>query len=255
MNKMSNASAKQSIRWNPDRTTLVAIGSYILVVAGLYTAFQVFTTNRVAANFITFGPIAMAGFGIALPVFYTVLAGKRSITDLGITTKEIVPSLMLGLLLGWDTYRHTLAPMDISWSKTHLPLILMVLAVGIFESIFFRGWLQLRFEKAFGMIPGLILAALLYSFYHIGYGMEPGEMFTLFGYGLVFGGLFRLTKNVFLLWPFYTPVGSLFTNLSDGRVLPFEASYGFLLTIGLMLAVITFGAAKGRNNNPVKQHE
>lgn len=43
-------------RWQPNRDTWVALGSYVAVVAGLALAFQVFTTERVAANFITFAP-------------------------------------------------------------------------------------------------------------------------------------------------------------------------------------------------------
>jgi hypothetical protein len=50
-----------------------------------------------------------------------------------------------------------------------------------------------------------------------------------------------LTKNVAVLWPFYTPIGGLYTNLTEGLTMPFEASYGFLLTLGLMLAFIVTG--------------
>ena len=228
------------IHWDPDRDTWVALVSYILVVFALYLAFQVFTTARVGANFITFGPLTLAGLGIALPVVYTVLVRHRSLSEIGLTGRQLLPSLVLGLLLGWDTYRNTLGPMGVAWTQSHVPLIVMALAVGLFEAVFFRGWLQLRFESAFGLVPGLILAALCYSLYHIGYGMTGEEMLFLFGLGMTFGAFFRLTKNVFLLWPFYTPVGSIYTNLTEGLSLPFEATYGFLLTIGLMAGIIAW---------------
>jgi hypothetical protein len=38
------------------------------------------------------------------------------------------------------------------------------------------------------------------------------------------------------------PVGGLYSNLSEGLTLPFEATYGFLLTLGLMVAVIALAA-------------
>lgn len=196
------------------------------------------TTERVAANFITFGPITLAAFGIAIPAFYTVAIRRRPLSDLGIGTHQLLPSLALGLLLGWDTYSNTLAPMEVAWGRSHVPLIIMALAVGFFEAVFFRGWLQLRFEASFGLVPGLILSALLYSLYHVGYGMTGQEMLFLFGLGLTFGAFFRLTQNVLVLWPLYTPVGSIFTNLSEGLSLPFEASFGFLITIGLMVGVL-----------------
>jgi hypothetical protein len=228
------------IRWKLDRSTLVALSSYILVVAALFVAFQVFTTEQVAANFLTFGPITLAGLGVAVPVLYTVLGRRLSLAYLGLTGSQLLPSLVLGLVLGWDTYRNTLAPLNVTWTRTEVPLIVMALAVGLFEAIFFRGWLQLQFEAAFGLVPGLIAAALCYSLYHIGYGMTGEEMLFLFGLGLTFGAFFRLTKNVFILWPFYTPVGSIFTNLNEDLTLPFEATYGFLLTIGSMVGVIVW---------------
>jgi membrane protease YdiL (CAAX protease family) len=232
---------EQRLVWRPNRDTLVALVSYGLVVAGLYTAFQVFTTERVAANFIAFGPITLAGLGVALPVLFTVLVRRRSLADVGLTTRHLLPSLILGLLLGWDTYRNTLATLDVVWSREVLPLVVMALAVGLFEAIFFRGWLQLRFEEAFGVVPAVVLGALCYSLYHVGYGMDWNEMLFLFGLGLVFAAVFRLTRNVAVLWPFYTPIGGLYTNLTDGLTMPFEATYGFLLTLGLMLAAIVTG--------------
>ena len=225
-------------RWQPKGDTLVAVLSYVLVVAGLYVAFQLFTTDRVAANFITFGPVTLAGFGVAVPVFYNVLVCNRSLADLGITTQNLIPSLILSLLLGWDTFRNTLGNLVVVWGIQVVPLVVMALTVGLFEAIFFRGWLQLRFENAFGLVPGLILGALFYSLYHIGYGMNFDELLFLFGLGLTFGAFFRLTKSIFVLWPFYTPVGGLYTNLSEGLTMPFEATYGFLLTLVIMVVVI-----------------
>ncbi|MGD2048923.1 MAG: CPBP family intramembrane metalloprotease [Chloroflexota bacterium] len=226
------------IRWRPNLDTIVAFVSYIFVVAAMFLAFQIFTTDRVAANFITFGPITLAGLGLAVPLFYTVLVRRRPLADVGLTTYQLLPSLALSLFLGWDTYRNTIATLDLTWTQSLVPLVTMVLAVGLFEAIFFRGWLQLRFEAAFGLVPGLLLSALCYSLYHIGYGMEAEEMLFLFGLGLTFGAFFRLTKSIFVLWPLYTPVGGLYTNLTEGLTLPFEATYGFLITIGLMVGII-----------------
>lgn len=226
------------LRWRPDMDVWVALGSFVMVVAGLYTAFQIFTTSRVAANFIAFGPVTLATFGVAVPALYTVFVRRRSLAELGITADRLVPSVALGLLLAWDTYRNTIATLDLPAGRSMVPMVAMALAVGLFEAIFFRGWLQLRFENAFGLVPGLVLAAACYSLYHIGYGMDTGEMLFLFGLGLTFGAFFRLTKSIFVLWPLYTPMGSIYTNLTEGLSLPFEATYGFLLTIAAMIAVI-----------------
>lgn len=226
----------------PSRDTAVATGSYLLVVAGLYLAFQVFTTAQVALNFITFGPVTLAALGIGIPVFYTVRVRRRPLADVGLSLQHLAPSLLLGLLLGWDTYRHTLGPLGVAWGAEHVSLITMSLAVGLFEAVFFRGWLQLRLEEAFGVVPGLILAAACYSLYHVGYGMTWAELGPLFFYGLTFGAMFRLTRNILVCWPFYTPVGGLFTTLTDGLAIPFEATYGFVLTLVMMAALVAVAA-------------
>ena len=244
--RSQRTTASRGFRWRPNRDTAVALASHILLVATLYVAFQVFTTARVAANFITYGVIGLAGLGVALPVLYTVLVRRKTVADLGLTTRFLMPSVLLGLVLGADTYRHTVASLDLSFSPEHLALLAMTLAVGLFEAVFFRGWLQLRFEAAFGVVPGLLAAALCYSLYHVGYGMDRAEMLFLFGYGLTFGAMFRLTRNVFVLWPFYTPVGSFYSNIRAGLELPFEATYGFVLVIGLMGAAIALGAVLQR---------
>ena len=236
------APAASGMRWAPARDTLIAALSYVAVVAALAVAFQVFTTARVAANFITYGVVALAGLGVAFPALYTVLVRQRPLSDLGLTSRLIVPSIVLGAILGLDTYRNTVATLEFTLASALVPLVAMTLAVGLFEAVFFRGWLQLRFEDAFGTVPGLILAALCYSLYHVGYGMGAGEMLFLFGYGLVFGAVFRLTKNVFVLWPFYTPIGSLYSNINGGLELPFEATYGFVLVLVLMVAGIMAAA-------------
>ena len=239
------AQALTGLRWMPSRDTLAALASYLLVVAGLYAAFQVFTTERVAANFLTFAPITLGLIGVAAPTLYTTLARRRPLEDLGITVRNLLPSLGLSLLLGWDTYRNTLATLEITSGRSLVPLIALALTVGLFEAIFFRGWLQLRFEDAFGVIPGLVLAALAYSLYHIGYGMEPDELVFLFFLGITFGAMFRLTKSILVLWPLYTPVGGLFTNLRDGLSMPFEATYGFVLTMALMVGALVLASRLG----------
>jgi membrane protease YdiL (CAAX protease family) len=236
-----------AIRWRPTIETALAFGSYILVVGGMVLAFRIFTVEQVALNFITFGLVTLVCLGVALPVLYTRFVRHLPLSELGITRHLLIPSLILGLLLGLDTFRATLATLNITWTADVVPVALMALSVGLFEAIFFRGWLQLRFESAFGLVPGLILGALAYSLYHIGYGMDLDEMAFLFGLGLIFSGMFRLTRNIAVLWPFYTPVGGLYENLRSGLTMPFEATYGFIIVLALMIGMILFAATWQRD--------
>ncbi len=238
-----------TVRFQPTEDTVVALISYFLVVGSLFTAFQVFTTQAVAANFITYGPITMVALGVGIPALYTTLVRRRPLSDVGITSKHLVPSLVLGILLGAQTYFATTATLNVAWTIDHLPLVTLGLAVGLYEAIFFRGWLQLRFEAAFGLLPGLFLGAICYSLYHVGYGMTPGEMMVLFVLGLVFGATFRLTRNILLLWPFYTPMGGMYTYINDGLTMPLPAALGFIITLALMAAVIVVASRLSRHSS------
>ena len=118
-----------------------------------------------------------------------------------------------------------------------IPLIALVLAIGFFEALFWRGWVQLRLEEAFGILPGIVLGAALYAVYHIGYGMPMSEIAFLFVIGLVFASV-RLTKNIFILWPLFQPIGQLITLINDGLSLPLLAAIGFLEVLVLMLGLV-----------------
>jgi uncharacterized protein len=152
--------------------------------------------------------------------------------------KRILPSLGIGLVLGYNTYVNTVAKIALPGINSLIPLVAMSMTVGFFEAVFFRGWMQLRFEEAFGAVPAILFASVFYSLYHIGYGMSISEMWFLFTLGLQFSLAFRLTKNILVLWPLYTWIGGLYTNLMEGLVLPFEATYGFVIVHVMMLVSI-----------------
>jgi membrane protease YdiL (CAAX protease family) len=117
----------------------------------------------------------------------------------------------------------------------------MALTVGLFEAVFFRGFIQNRLEAAFGLIPAVAIAATLYGLYHVGYGMGWQEIGFLAGLGVVYAVAFRLASSIFVLWPLLTPLGSLFSQVSSGDiVLPMEAILGFADVLGLMIATIWF---------------
>lgn len=207
------------------------------VIGGLWLAFRVFTTQKVALNFITFGPVTLLGIGIVLPVLWRVRR-DHSLDELGITKRRAAVSLILGLLLSGIQYTQTLANAKLSSIEKMIPLVTMAITVGLFEAAFFRGWVQLRIEKALGILLGILIGAGIYALYHIGYGMEPGEIVFLFLIGLIYAAVFRLTKNILIIWPFLTPMGGLFNNIKEGPTLPFEATYGFVLVLAAMILCV-----------------
>jgi len=77
---------------------------------------------------------------------------------------------------------------------------------SLWEVIFVFGWLQLRFEEAFGIIPAVVLAGISFCLYHAGYGwFARAHLMSLFVIGIMMAMVFRMTKNLLILWPFLWP--------------------------------------------------
>ena len=68
------------------------------------------------------------------------------------------------------------------------------------------------------------------------------RLIFLFFIGLMFATVFRLTKNVFILWPIFQPMGQLVTLIKDGLTLPLLASLGFIEVLIVMLVLVWLAA-------------
>lgn len=229
-----------TMRWQPNKDLIAIAVSWILVVAALYTATFV-VGSTVAGGMAYFGLYAVLGatlFGLGIPLYWTVVVRKRPVSDLGLTRKRLGLSIVLQLVFAALQFFGAYRGLHIPALESLLPLVALSLAIGLFESIFWRGWVLLRFEEAFGLLPALILGSALYAVYHIGYGMPTSEMVFLFFIGMMYAIAFRITKNVFMLWPVFQPMGQLITLIKDGLSLPLLAGLGFIEALILMWALI-----------------
>jgi membrane protease YdiL (CAAX protease family) len=229
-----------AFRWQPSKDLLAIVVSWVLVVTALYAA-TFLVGSEVAGGMAYFGLYAVLGatiFGIGIPLYWTVVVRKRPVSDLGLTRERLALSVILQLafttLQFIGAYRDLKIP---AWDRL-LPLVALALAIGFFEAIFWRGWVLLRLEECFGLIPAIAIGSILYSLYHIGYGMPASEMFFLFFIGVMYAVAFRLTKSVFMLWPVFQPMGQLVTLIKDGLSLPLLASLGFIEVLALMWVLI-----------------
>lgn len=227
-------------RQGVDKLDLAIVAAlYIAVVALFRVAFTVFTVTNVLGLFLCFG--AGLVLGVAGPVFYTVSRG-RPLSGLGLTLGNWKPAVSLGLVLASIQFAITLLGYPLPEPAGWVPLLVMSLTVGAFETVFFRGFVQTRLSASFGRAPGIAIAAALYAAYHVGYGMSGEGMVFLFGLGVVYAVAFDLTRNVLVLWPLLTPLGSFFNNLNTGDIeLPWAAILGFADVLGLMVASAWLG--------------
>jgi uncharacterized protein len=229
-----------SVHWKPSKDLAIVALSWILVVGSLYTATVIVGSDAWGgmAYFILYAIVGALLCGVGLPLYWMVIVCKRPLSDLGFTARWLGLSLVLQLLFAALQFMGTLAKAQLPPFEEFVPLIALALCIGFFEAFFWRGWVLLRLEESFGVIPAIILGSALYAAYHIGYGMPSSEMVFLFFIGIMFAVIFRLTKNIFILYPIFQPMGQLVTLIKDGLKLPLLASLGFIEVLIVMLVLI-----------------
>lgn len=228
------------IHWKPGRDLVAVLASWLLVVGVLYTATVVVGSEAWGGiGYFLFYAVLGAGiFGVGFPLYWTVVVRKRPLSDLGISTRWLWLSLILQVVFAALQYAGTLAKSGIPDLERFIPLLALSLTIGFFEAVFWRGWVLSRLEEAFGVIPAILLGSLLYAAYHIGYAMPLSEMTFLFFIGIMYAIAFRLTKNIFILWPLFQPMGQMVTLIKDDLELPLLASLGFVeVLIGMLVLV------------------
>lgn len=88
-------------------------------------------------------------------------------------------------------------------------------ALLLWEPLFVFGWLQLRFARAFGLIPSIPLAAGALALYHVGTFPMPFVLMLL-GVGIAYATLFAFTRNLFAVWPLTWGIGSAIGTIQGG---------------------------------------
>lgn len=239
-----------AVRFQPNRDLAILALSWLLVVGSLYTATTIVGLEPLGGMgyFLVYAVLGATLFGIGIPLYWMVVVRRRPLSDLGITRRNWALSVVLQLLFASVLYFATLRVTPLPSLEALLPLLALTLAIGFFEAVFWRGWVLLRLEEAFGILPAILLGSAAYALYHIGYGMGANEMIFLFFIGILFAVSFRLTKNILVLVPLFQPMGQLVTLINDGLILPLGATMGFIMVLALMLTLVLLAARYHRQH-------
>ena len=243
----------RSVDWRD----LLVIGGLYLAVVGLYwLAFRLFTVASVPGLFLCFaGGLIL---GVVGAIVYTVWLRGRSMRTLGFRLDNWRETAVLGIVFAGVQFFLTVYGYDLPAPVDWVPLLVMSLTVGLFEAVFFRGFVQTRLTAMFGPVLGIGGAAALYALYHVGYGMGPSEMVFLFGLGVVYAVAFGVVRNLLVIWPLLTPLGGFFANLSEGGFdLPWISILGFVDVLAVMAAAIVLAFRRERRGarEPARQRE
>ena len=236
-NQMKNTILKRLFLWSPSTDIRMAALSEVLMVILAYLGLILFGKTWLSP--IIFNLLGTIGVCVVLPLYWMVVVRKKGLDTLGITRRHWLVSLLVGMFLAgftlWGYYR------SFGISTAVIPA-LIVGVYALWEVVFVYGWLQLRFEEAFGIIPAAILAGLCFSLYHIGYGWyDLFGLVVLFIFGLIFAIIFRFTKNILILWPFLWPVACLRGFKMGGFLVDWgDAGFSAVLLILMLISIFIF---------------
>lgn len=98
---------------------------------------------------------------------------------------------------------------SVLWSAAYVVLALC------FELVFFYAFLRTLFERAFGVVPAIVLTALFYAFHHIAFQPEYGKVIFV---GLLYAAVYRAGNSALLIFPFLLGVGGVYDVLIQSEV-------------------------------------
>ncbi len=196
-------------RFNFTKDTAVAFGAGVVMIF-LSLIMLLFGGDSLldkAMSFILRDLLMIFGLGIVFISLY-VRKQKEGLHNIGFTGKKNILSFLLDFLFAAGLLALFLKdekPVDILQIK-NLYAASYILVAGIFEMTFIYGYLRASFEKAFGIIPAILLTATFYSLHHAGF--QP-EFLHLFFVGLMYCSVYYITQNLLIIFPFFWGVGAL----------------------------------------------
>jgi protein-S-isoprenylcysteine O-methyltransferase Ste14 len=232
------------IIWNPGRDTYLALATLLYFVPSYYLGANL--DSRFAfTNFLFATTVVL----VILPTYYVLKVMKKPLSDIGFTSRRLLPSLGLSALL---IIRYS---PKLRWALGVIPEInvlphLIYCGLCLWEPFFIHCWIQLRVDEAFGIVPGIVAAGLCTAAYHL--GTFPVRMVLMLGvFGLFYGVLFRLTRNIFVLWPFTWAGASAMGTIMGGFVFGWYhvKLYGVVLLVQLICIWAFYRSGRPGVNN------
>jgi membrane protease YdiL (CAAX protease family) len=177
--------------------------------------------------------------GILFP-FLCIQRSGSSFASFGLSFRKwriFLPiNLVMGVLLLFQFLSKSPPPTDFRLDAVTLWKVAYIMLALLFELLFFYAFLRTQFEKAFGIIPGIILAALFYALHHAGFQPEFGKLFFV---GVLYATIYRFGNSALLIFPFFLGVGGAYDVLIQSQVVS-PILFPEIRTI--CLAVLVLGA-------------
>jgi len=222
------------VKFNPGIDTAIAALTVPLMM-GIY---YLNTTYGYEYPIVFFGGFVLLGhivLNTLIPLFTVLVLRKEDLAGLGITQRGIKLSLVLSL--GLAALMYPQLTQLIKGSGADPAPNVAYNAIALWEPLFVYGWLQMRFERAFGYLFAPVLAGASFALYHLG-TFPPADILVLFVSGIVYGGLFAITRNLLVLLPMTWAVGSTIGTLSGGFSFDWLTVAIYLGVLGAQIGLI-----------------
>jgi membrane protease YdiL (CAAX protease family) len=211
---MSGIRSAFVVRWAPAADTGVALLTALLMIPVYYVG----THSHGMASLLVFVVLGNGVLNVLFPAWYVLRLRREPAAELGITTKRLWLAVLLSAICCLFAWKGLQREMALHHGVDLLPQLIFN-GVILWEPFFVFGWLQLRFERAFGIVPGVVLAAASFGAYHLGTYPLSGVLGLVVA-GVVFAILFRIAKNLIVLWPatwaVVSSIGTLQGNMHFG---------------------------------------
>jgi membrane protease YdiL (CAAX protease family) len=232
-----------TIRWRPGQDTAVAIVTALLMIPVYYIGTHDLNGIAGLLVFVIFGNGIL---NVLFPAYYLLVLRRAGPEELGITTHWLWVAVLLSIacsLFAWKGLEHEAA---LHPDAELLPQLIFN-GVILWEPFFVFGWLQLRFERAFGILPGIVLAATCFGAYHLGTFPLEGVA-SLVVVGIVFATVFRTTKNLLTLWPASWAVASSIGTLQGDMHFGWDQIAIYAVLLFVQVAAIAWMILHGRKD-------
>jgi len=203
--------------WNPTSDTHSALATGVIMICGGYYLLVHLPEDSVIQPVYRF---IFESLLVIFPVWWMIRQPGHNLRDLGITKEGWKASLIISLLLS-VFFLYFILHQFSSYGQALIPQ-LITNGIILWEPFFLFSWLQLRFDKAFGIIPGILLAGICLGAYHI--GTYPLSMVLVLAVsGIIFAALFRITSNLLIMWPLTWSLASAEGTLKGGFVFGWDS--------------------------------
>lgn len=178
-----------------------------------------------------------------VPIFI-VYKKQETLTSIGIKKfglrQACVVAIFIIFSIGGQFIPIVINSVNLEYELLKIGLLPLIMTT-FFEEFLFRGFMQTRFEKAYGSVLAIILSAMAFSVYHLGY---PGfrsvnDLLLLYAVGIGFALAYKLSGNNLIVSYLVNLPNALLTYVLKSKQFPkFNSNTAPFAAITIIMIVI-----------------